>query len=222
MTSAIDSSSTSKLPVVILISGTGSNMQRIAELAQTNELPVEVRAVISDRADAKGLATATRMGIATASLDPKSFADRPQFDAALATLVAGYAPQLVVLAGFMRILSPVFVAQFAGCMLNIHPSLLPKYPGLHTHRRALESGDSEHGASVHFVTTELDGGPIIIQARIPIARDDTEATLAAHVLKQEHQIFPEAIRLIATGRLKYVLGKAILDGQELITPLQLN
>lgn len=209
-----------KLPVVILISGTGSNMRRIAELAQTGELPVEVKAVISDRADAKGLATATNLSLATSSLNPKSFTDRAQFDAALADLIDSYAPQLIVLAGFMRILGPAFIQRFAGRMLNIHPSLLPKYRGLHTHQRALDAGDSEHGVSVHFVTEELDGGPLIVQAHVPVLSDDTEATLATRVLQQEHQIYPEAIRWFALGRLKYANGKALLDDQELTAPVQ--
>lgn len=209
-----------KLPVVIMISGTGSNMRRLAELAQSGELPIVVRAVISDRSDAQGLIAAANMGIETRSLNPKSFADRAQFDAALADAIESYAPQLVILAGFMRILGPAFVQRFIGRMLNIHPSLLPKYRGLHTHRRALEAADAEHGVSVHFVTEELDGGPLIIQARVPVLKDDTEDALAARVLRQEHQIYPEAVRWFATGRLRYAQGKALLDGQELAAPVQ--
>lgn len=211
---------TTRLPVVILISGTGSNMLRIAELAQAGELPVEVKAVISDRADAKGLQSAAALGIATQWLSPKQFTDRAQFDAALADLVSSYQPRLVVLAGFMRILSGAFIRRFADCMLNIHPSLLPKYRGLHTHQRALEAGDPEHGASVHFVTEELDGGPVIIQARVPVLNGDSEAALAKRVLQQEHRIYPEAVRLFAGGRLKAAHGKVWLDGQELTAPLQ--
>ncbi|MES1195927.1 MAG: phosphoribosylglycinamide formyltransferase [Steroidobacter sp.] len=212
----------SKLPIVILISGTGSNMQRIAQLAADGELPVEVSAVISDRAEAKGLTTATNMGIDTKHLSPKSFADRSQFDAALAALIESYTPQLVILAGFMRILTPAFTQRFAGHLLNTHPSLLPKYPGLHTHRRALNAGDAEHGATVHFVTEELDGGPLVIQARVAVLSGDDENSLAQRVLKQEHQIYPEAIRLFASGRLRYANNKAWLDGKELVTPLQFN
>lgn len=209
----------SPLPVVILISGTGSNMLRLAELAQQGELPIEIKAVISDR-DAKGLHTAATLGIATEVLSPKQFSDRLAFDKALAERVASYQPQLVVLAGFMRILSSQFIRSFADRILNIHPSLLPKYRGLHTHQRALDAGDTEHGASVHFVTEELDGGPIIIQARLPILADDTAQTLAGRVLQQEHRIFPEAVRLFASGRLKSTHGKAWLDDQELAQPLQ--
>lgn len=211
-----------RLPVVILISGTGSNMQRIAELAAKGELPVEVRAVISDRAEAKGLITASNMGIATACLSPKSFASRDEFDIALAALIEGYTPQLVILAGFMRILTPAFTQRFAGHLLNIHPSLLPKYPGLHTHKRALNAGDIEHGATVHFVTEQLDGGPLIVQTRIPILSDDDENSLAQRVLKQEHQLYPEAIRLFASGRLRYANNKAWLDNRELTQPIQLD
>lgn len=209
-----------KLPVVILISGTGSNMQRLAEMALSGELPIDIKAVISDRANARGLITATNMGIATATLDPKQFADRTQFDAGLGELVASYAPELVILAGFMRILSSGFINRFADRMLNIHPSLLPKHRGLHTHQRALDAGDTEHGASVHFVNEELDAGTVLMQARVPVFPDDTADTLAQRVLQQEHYIFPEAVRLIATGRLKFQYGKAWLDGKELGEPIQ--
>lgn len=209
-----------KLPVVILISGAGSNMRRLAELAHCGELAIDIKAVISDRADAKGLATAASLGIATNTLSPKQFSERAQFDMALAEMVATYTPQLVLLAGFMRILSEDFIRRFADRMLNIHPSLLPKYRGLHTHQRALDAGDQIHGASVHFVTPELDGGPIVLQAQVPVLPDDTAATLAQRVLQQEHQIFPEAVRLFSSGRLKSIEGKVWLDGQELREPLQ--
>ncbi len=212
----------SKLPVVILISGTGSNMQRLAELAQSGDLPIDIKAVISDRASAQGLATATQLGINTAILNPKQFTDRAQFDIALAELVAGYAPQLVVLAGFMRILSDGFIAYFADRMINIHPSLLPKHRGLHTHQRAIEAGDTEHGASVHFVTQELDAGAVIIQARVPVLPSDSPDTLAQRVLEQEHHIFPEAVRLIATGRIASRNGAVWLDNQELREPIQVS
>lgn len=219
---SVTDTTTDKLPVVILISGTGSNMQRIAQLAANDELPIEIRAVISDRADAKGLLIATSMGIATAWLSPKSFADRAQFDTALATMIERYTPQLVILAGFMRILTPSFTQRFIGNLLNIHPSLLPKYPGLHTHQRALQAGDAEHGASIHFVTEELDGGPVIIQARVPVMPDDDERSLAQRVLQQEHQLYPEAIRLFASGRLRHANNKIWLDGKELLVPLELK
>lgn len=208
-----------KLPVVILISGGGSNMLAIARQALQGALPIEVRAVISDRPDAKGLTAAADLGLATAVLEPKTFTDRSLFDAALAELVDSYRPGLVILAGFMRILGPAFIERFLGRALNIHPSLLPKYRGLHTHRRALEAADTAHGASVHFVTQELDGGPVVLQAQVPVKHDDTDTTLAARVLQQEHRIFPETVRWFATGRLSYRDGKAYLDGQELLAPV---
>lgn len=208
-----------RLPVVILISGRGSNMQAIAERAARGELPIDVRAVISDRPGAAGLATAAAMGIAVASLSPRDFADRASYDAALAQLVAGYEPGLVVLAGFMRILTPGFIDRFADRILNIHPSLLPKYRGLHTHRRALAAADAVHGASVHFVTQELDGGPVIIQACLDVRPQDTEDTLSARVQRQEHSIYPQAIDWFARGRLELRDARAWLDGQPLAAPV---
>ncbi len=210
------------LPVVILISGTGSNMCRMAELMQSGQLPIDIKAVISDRAHAKGLETAASMGINTDSLNPKAFTHRNDFDAALADKVAQYQPQLVILAGFMRILSHEFVSRFSDRMLNIHPSLLPKYPGLHTHQRALDAGDLQHGASVHFVTAELDGGPVVMQASIPILANDNAESLAKRLLQQEHQLYPLVVNLFATGRLQSRNGKAWLDGAPLTTPLQLS
>ncbi|MET0224908.1 MAG: phosphoribosylglycinamide formyltransferase, partial [Dokdonella sp.] len=201
-----------KLPIVILISGRGSNMRAIAERAASGALPVEVRAVISDKPDAPGLSSAAEMGIATRALSPREFADRPSYDAALATLVASFEPRLVVLAGFMRILSANFIAAFADRILNIHPSLLPLYRGLHTHRRALEARDSIHGASVHFVTEELDGGPLVIQAQVKVLRDDGESSLSARVQQQEHRIYSQAIDWFARGRLKLHQQRAWLDG----------
>ena len=208
-----------RLPIVVLISGSGSNLRAIAERARTGTLSVEIRAVISDRAQAAGLAWAAGAGLPTRVLSPRDFADRAAFDRALADLIDGYAPRLVVLAGFMRILGREFVERFAGRMLNIHPSLLPRHRGLHTHRRVLESGDAEHGASVHFVTPELDGGPVVLQARVPVRTDDDEATLAARVLAQEHRIYPECIGWFAAGRLQYLDGAAVLDGRVLESPL---
>lgn len=207
------------LPIVILISGRGSNMQAIAARAASGELPVEVRAVISDRPDAAGLATAAAMNIPVASLEPRKFPDRPSYDAALAQLVAGYEPGLVVLAGYMRILSPVFIDRFAGRIFNIHPSLLPKYRGLHTHSRALAAGDAVHGVSVHFVTQELDGGPVIIQAWLDVRPQDTQESLSARVQRQEHSIYPQAIEWFARGRLELRDAHAWLDGQPLPEPV---
>jgi len=189
-----------KLPIVVLISGSGSNLQSIIDAAQ-QELPVEIRAVISNKADAYGLTRAANAGIATAVLDNKPYPDRPSYDAALQELIDSYSPELVVLAGFMRILTDDFVRHYEGRMMNIHPSLLPKYRGLNTHARAIEAGDAEAGCTVHFVTPELDAGPIIIQAKVPVLADDTADTLAKRVLEQEHKIYPEAIRLFAEGKL---------------------
>jgi phosphoribosylglycinamide formyltransferase-1 len=207
------------LPIVILISGRGSNMRVIAELAARGELPVCVKAVVSDRQDAAGIATATALNIPAATLSPRDFPDRPTYDIALATLVANYRPQLVVLAGFMRILTPNFIRPFADRMLNVHPSLLPKYRGLHTHRRALENGDAAHGASVHFVTEELDGGPVIIQASVAVRPDDTESSLSARVQRLEHTIYPQAIDWFARGRLELRGGQAWFDGAALDRPV---
>jgi phosphoribosylglycinamide formyltransferase-1 len=208
-----------KLPIVILISGRGSNMQAIAERAAQGTLPVEVRAVISDKADAPGLASAASLQIPTRALSPREFAARADYDVALAKLVAGFEPKLVVLAGFMRILSPSFIATFADRILNIHPSLLPLYRGLHTHRRCLEAGDRLHGASVHFVTEELDGGPLVIQAQLKVLPGDSESTLSARVQRQEHRIYSQAIDWFARGRLQLREHRAWLDGRPLDQPV---
>lgn len=185
---------TEKLAVVILISGRGSNMQAIVT---AHDPLVEVRAVISNRADAAGLQFAQQQGIATEVLEHQHFSSREAFDQALIAQIDQYTPDLLVLAGFMRILTPEFVEHYAGRLINIHPSLLPKYKGLHTHTRVLAAGDAVHGATVHFVTAELDAGPIILQAEVPVFPDDTEESLAARVLEQEHIIYPKAIHLFA-------------------------
>lgn len=207
------------LPIAILISGRGSNMQAIAQQAIAGDLAVDIRAVISDRPDAAGLGIAADLGVTTQSLPAKGFADRAAYDTALATLVQSFEPQLVVLAGFMRILTPGFIGAFAGRIINIHPSLLPKYRGLHTHRRAIEAGDTEHGVSVHFVTEELDGGPVIAQARVPVLASDTETTLSARVQREEHRIFPQVIDWFSRGRLVFRDDKAWLDGRPLESPI---
>jgi phosphoribosylglycinamide formyltransferase-1 len=212
---------TAPLDVVVLVSGRGSNLKAIAAQADAGALPIRIVAVVSDKADAGALDWARERGIATIALSPRDFADRTAYGMALGDIVAGLQPGLVVLAGFMRILSDDFVNRFLGRMLNIHPSLLPRYPGLHTHRRALEAGDAEHGASVHFVTPELDGGPVVLQARVPVLPGDDEDTLAARVLRQEHVIFPRVVGWFAAGRLALRDGAAWLDGQRLETPLQL-
>ena len=210
------------LPVVVLVSGRGSNLRAIDARIAAGELPARILAVLSDREDAAALAWAAERGLATGAVPQRKYADRAAFDAALGNVIAGYAPALVVLAGFMRILSSPLVERFAGRMLNIHPSLLPKYPGLHTHRRVLEAGDAEHGASVHFVTTELDGGPVVLQARVPVLPGDDEARLAQRVLVQEHRIYPLAIRWFAEGRLRVDGGVVRFDGRPLAAPLLVN
>lgn len=211
-----------RLPIVILISGRGSNMRVIAELATKGELPVMVSAVISDQPEAAGLATAAAMGIPTESLSPRSYADRASFDIALAERVAKYQPGLIVLAGFMRILTANFIAPFADRIFNIHPSLLPNYRGLHTHRRVLQAAETLHGVSVHFVTEELDGGPTIIQACLEVRPEDTEASLSARVQRQEHRIYPQAIEWFARGRLQLRDHRAWLDGKPLDAPVTVD
>jgi phosphoribosylglycinamide formyltransferase-1 len=213
------SDAAARLPIVVLISGTGSNLRAIADHARAGSLPVEIRAVVSDRADAAGLAWAADAGIATVVLSPREFPDRAAYDRELAAQVERFRPGLVVLAGFMRILGDEFVDRFAGRLVNIHPSLLPKYRGLHTHRRALEAGDREHGASVHFVTRELDGGPVVLQVRVPVRDGDDEAALATRVLAEEHRIYPECIGWFATGRLHIRDGAVLLDGRRLEGPV---
>ncbi|AKA23195.1 phosphoribosylglycinamide formyltransferase [Pseudomonas chlororaphis] len=199
--------------VVVLLSGTGSNLQALIDSTRAADSPVRIRAVISNRADAYGLQRARDAGIDTRALDHKAFEGREAFDAALVELIDTFQPQLVVLAGFMRILSADFVRHYQGRLLNIHPSLLPKYKGLHTHQRALEAADTEHGCSVHFVTEELDGGPLVVQAVIPVELHDSPQSLAQRVHVQEHRIYPMAVRWFAEGRLTLGDEGALLDGQ---------
>jgi phosphoribosylglycinamide formyltransferase-1 len=208
------------LPIAILISGRGTNMRVIAERAAAGNLPVDVRVVISDQPAAEGLQTAAAMNIATHALAPCDFADRLAYDQALVQLLAQYEPKIVVLAGFMRILTPHFIGAFAGRILNVHPSLLPDYRGLHTHRRVLEAGERVHGVSVHFVTEELDGGPVIAQAEVPVMPGDSETTLSARVQRAEHRIYPQAIDWLARGRLSLRDGRVWLDGKPLDQPLR--
>ncbi|MBP5986648.1 MAG: phosphoribosylglycinamide formyltransferase [Azonexus sp.] len=196
--------------IVILISGRGSNMEALIAARDAGNLPVNIAAVISNRPDAAGLATAARAGIATRHLDHKAFAGREAFDAALAECIDGFAPDLVVLAGFMRILSEGFVRHYEGRLMNIHPSLLPSFPGLHTHQRALEEGVRIHGCTVHFVTPTLDHGPVIIQAAVPVLDGDTESSLAARILVQEHKIYPQAVRWFAEDKLTLDHGRVRL------------
>ncbi len=204
---------TSPLPVVVLISGSGSNLQAIIDAAQRQEIDIEIKAVISNRPAVAGLERAQRAGIETHVVDHTQFADRRSFDTALAQVIDRHQPGLVILAGFMRILTQEFVEHYLGRMLNIHPSLLPNFQGLNTHQRAIDAGVSEHGVSVHFVTPELDGGPVVRRACVPVLPNDSADTLAARVLKQEHRIYPEAVGLFAAGRLKLQDNVAQLDGQ---------
>ncbi len=199
--------------VVVLLSGTGSNLQALIDSDVVKDSPATLRAVISNRADAYGLQRAKDAGIATRVLDHKAFEGREAFDAALIEVIDTFKPQLVILAGFMRILSADFVRHYQGRLLNIHPSLLPKYKGLHTHQRALDAGDREHGCSVHFVTEELDGGPLVVQAVIPVESEDSAQRLAQRVHAQEHRIYPLAVRWFAEGRLSLDEQGALLDGQ---------
>ena len=201
--------------VVVLISGSGSNLQALIDSVAHDGNPARIAAVICNRAGAYGLERAKQAGIATELLDHKQFDGREAFDAALIQAIDAHQPDLVVLAGFMRILTPGFVQHYAGRLLNIHPSLLPKHKGLHTHQRAIEAGDSEHGCSVHFVTEELDGGPLVVQAVLPVMADDTPESLAQRVHQQEHQIYPLAVRWFAEGRLRLGAQGAMLDGQPL-------
>lgn len=201
--------------VVVLISGSGSNLQALIDSVAHDGNQARIAAVICNRAGAYGLERAKQAGIATGLLDHKQFDGREAFDAALIQTIDAHQPDLVVLAGFMRILTPGFVQHYAGRLLNIHPSLLPKHKGLHTHQRALEAGDTEHGCSVHFVTEELDGGPLVVQAVLPIKADDTAESLARRVHQQEHQIYPLAVRWFAEGRLRLGAQGAMLDGQPL-------
>jgi phosphoribosylglycinamide formyltransferase-1 len=207
------------LELAILISGRGSNMVAIARACLAGQINARVRIVISDRPGVAGLAAARELGIEALAVPWPGAADKEAFERELGEALDARRPQLIVLAGFMRILSPQFVARYAGRMLNIHPSLLPKYTGLHTHRRALEALDREHGASVHFVTAELDGGPVVLQSKVPVLPGDTEAALAARVQAAEHILYPQVIGMVAEGRLGWDDGRAKLDGKILGAPL---
>lgn len=211
-----------KIRLVVLISGRGSNLQAILDQAASGALPVEIAAVISNRPGVQGLERARQAGIAALELDHKLFPDRPTFEAALIDLIDDHQPDLVILAGFMRVLTAGFTEHYRGRLLNIHPSLLPKFRGLHTHERAIAAGETEHGASIHFVTAELDGGPVIVQARVPVLPDDDPDTLAARVLAQEHHLYPQAIHWFAEGRLRLSGEQVWFDGKPLDQPLRLE
>ncbi|MEB7885054.1 phosphoribosylglycinamide formyltransferase [Serratia fonticola] len=201
--------------IVVLVSGQGSNLQALIDACQQGRVAATLVAVLSNNAQAYGLQRAEEAGIAAQALDAKGFADREAFDAALAQAIDQYQPDLVVLAGYMRILSNAFVQRYAGRMLNIHPSLLPKYPGLHTHRQAIDNGDAEHGTSVHFVTEQLDGGPVILQAKVPIFPGDEEDEVIERVQTQEHTIYPLVVSWFIEGRLAMRDNAAWLDGERL-------
>ncbi|MGB2336581.1 MAG: phosphoribosylglycinamide formyltransferase [Alcanivorax sp.] len=201
--------------LAVLISGSGTNLQAIMDAQKAGTLDAEIAVVFSNRANAAGLERAAQAGIPTASLDHRDYPDREQFDQAMIEVLTPYAPDTVVLAGFMRILSAVFVRHYAGQLINIHPSLLPKYRGLNTHARALEAGDSEHGCSIHFVTEELDGGPLIAQAPIAVHANDTVDSLSKRVQQREHLLYPQVLQWRAQDRLALTDNGVILDGKPL-------
>jgi phosphoribosylglycinamide formyltransferase-1 len=206
--------------LVVLISGSGSNLQAIIDQCADKRINASICRVISNKADVKGLARAEAAGITTDVIDHTQYADRDTFDAALIEVIDQCKPDLVVLAGFMRILTEGFVTHFKGRLINIHPSLLPKYQGLNTHQRAIDAGDSEAGASVHFVTEELDGGPVIAQAKVPVESNDTAEALAKRVLTVEHDIFPAVIGWFADKRLQLDNNHIVFDHQTLSSPIQ--
>ena len=201
--------------IVVLISGNGSNLQAIIDACKQKKINGTIRAVFSNKADAFGLERAREASIPAHALTADQFASREAFDRELMQEIDAYAPDIVVLAGYMRILSPAFVAHYAGRLINIHPSLLPKYPGLHTHRQVLENGDEVHGTTVHFVTDELDGGPVILQAQVPVFEGDSEEDVTARVQTQEHAIYPLVVGWFVDGRLAMQENKAWLDGVSL-------
>lgn len=210
------------LNIVVLISGTGSNLQAIIDTINAGRLQARIAGVLSNKANAYGLVRAQQAGIATAVLSHTAYASRDDFDSAMMQAIDNWAPDVVVLAGFMRILTPAFVQHYAGRLINIHPSLLPRHKGMHTHQRALEAGDTEHGCSVHYVTAELDGGPVIAQAIVPVQPDDNETLLTERVHKSEHRIYPEVLIWMAEGRLAYRDGQPWLDGKQLETPVRIH
>jgi phosphoribosylglycinamide formyltransferase-1 len=210
--------------LAILISGYGSNMVAIAEACRDGRIPADVSVVIADKPEAAGIARAQAMGLATHVVDRRAFrldgkADREAFEAALAAAIDAQGADYVILAGFMRVLSASFADRYAGRMLNIHPSLLPRHKGLDTHARALAEGDAEHGASIHFVTAELDGGPLVAQAMVPVARGDDVVSLSGRVHAVEHKLYPMVVQWLAGGRLEWNGGNPLLDGQPLRAPV---
>lgn len=206
----------------VLISGSGTNLQSFIDRAQSGELNLDLALVISNRPQAFGLVRASKAGINSHCVDHQTFDDRESFDRAVAAEIDQFAVNLIILAGFMRIVSPWFVNHYQGRILNIHPALLPAYPGLDTHQRVLDANERWHGSTVHFVTDELDGGPRIIQGRIPLRADDTAAELRKHVQSVEHQIYPQAASWYAAGRLAYRDSSAWLDGKQLAEPIVID
>jgi phosphoribosylglycinamide formyltransferase 1 len=207
------------LKLAILISGRGSNMEAVAKACRDGRIAASVAVVIADHADAGGLAVARELGIETAVVSRKSFPDRAAFERGVIEQIEAHRADVIVLAGFMRVLSPQFTSRFEGRLLNIHPALLPQHKGLHTHARVLEAGDRKHGASVHFATAELDGGPVVLQSRIAVRPAETESDLGARVLRTEHVILPKVIGWLAEGRLTWRDGKGWLDGRPLDVPV---
>ncbi len=201
--------------IVVLVSGEGSNLQALIDACQQGRINAQISAVFSNKSAAYGLERARLAVIPVHALDVKAYEDRAAFDIALADAIEAYQPDLVVLAGYMRILTADFVQRFAGRMINIHPSLLPKYPGLHTHRQAIDNQDDEHGTSVHFVTEQLDGGPVILQAKVPVFSDDSEDDLVARVQTQEHNIYPLVVSWFVEGRLSLKNDQVLLDNNPL-------
>ena len=210
---------TGPLRLGILISGRGSNMEAVARACSEKRINAIVGVVISDREDAGGIDVARNLGIQTVVVSRKSFADRATFESALSDQIEAHRAEVIVLAGFMRVLSPEFTERYAGRLINIHPALLPKHRGLHTHSRVLEAKDAEHGASVHFATAELDGGPVVLQSRLSVRPNETESALAARVLATEHVILPTVLGWMAEGRLSWRDGKGWLDGRALDAPI---
>ena len=203
----------------VLISGSGSNLQSFIDKAASGAINLDLGVVFSNQADAHGLTRAARAGIATECIEHRNYAQREEFDRAVATTLDNYAPELIVLAGFMRILSPWFVQRYEGRILNIHPALLPAYPGLNTHQRVLDAGEKWHGSTVHFVTEQLDGGPCILQARLAVDAGQSAAELCARVQAAEHQIYPQAADWVGQRRVEFKDGAAWLDGKPLKEPI---
>jgi len=210
----------SRTSAAVLISGSGTNLQAIIDEVAAGQLDLDLSVVLSNQPDAAGLERARKADIGVECIRHRDYPERKLFDAALIETLDKFKPELIILAGFMRILTPTFINHFSGRVLNIHPSLLPKFPGLDTHQHAIDAGEEWHGSTVHFVTEELDGGPAIIQGRVPVMPDDSAAELAARVLAVEHRIYPEAARMFAAGRLECRDGATWLDGERLTEPLQ--